>query len=95
MDVAVCTLLHKLTPAHIEQFVTILWSLWKNRNLKLWQQTGETTTQFIKRAMHLLEEWRHAQTIRSGSATPSTTNEKEQHNTGAHHWSQPEPGRYV
>jgi len=30
-----------------------MWSLWKRRNLKLWQQQNETCLQVVERARHL------------------------------------------
>lgn len=47
-----------VTAAQIELFVTILWSIWKSRNLKLWQQEDENNNNIIERAKHLLEGWR-------------------------------------
>jgi len=67
MDVVVFTLLHQLSPNQSEQlFATVLWSLWKRKNLKLWQQKNETNTQVVERATHLLEDWRSAQNIFGG-----------------------------
>jgi hypothetical protein len=34
-----------------------LWSHWKHRNLKLWQDLDETVAQVIDRAHHLIEEF--------------------------------------
>jgi ribonuclease HI len=41
-------------------FTAILWSLWKHRNLKLWQDINETEAQVIDRAFHLIEDWSSA-----------------------------------
>jgi len=38
--------------------VTIMWSLWKSPNLKLWQQQNESNAQVVQRATNLLDEWR-------------------------------------
>lgn len=35
---------------------TYLWSLWKRRNLKLWQQVDEMTSQVLEHVVHLLED---------------------------------------
>jgi ribonuclease HI len=35
----------------------MLWSLWKHRNLKLWQGVNETEAQVIDRAFHLIDDW--------------------------------------
>jgi hypothetical protein len=34
-----------------------MWSLWKHRNLKLWEDVNETDGQVIDRAFHLIEDW--------------------------------------
>jgi hypothetical protein len=73
------TLLQQLNSTQVEQFATILWSLWKQINLKLWQQENETSTQVFECAMHLLEEWRAAHVIRAGIVVPSTSNGRNQH----------------
>jgi len=37
-----------------------MWSIWKSRNLKLWQHVSESTVTILERAKHLLEGWRKA-----------------------------------
>jgi len=37
-----------------------MWSIWKARNLKLWQQVSYSTFTILERARHLLEGWRNA-----------------------------------
>jgi len=41
------------------ELVTIMWSIWKSRNNKLWQQVTESHGNIIERAKHL-EDWRNA-----------------------------------
>jgi len=43
------------TTSITERAFSILWSLCKNRNLKLWRQIKETGAQIFKRATCLLE----------------------------------------
>jgi ribonuclease HI len=40
-----------------QRFTAMLWSLWKHRNLKLWQDVNETEAQVIDRAFHLIDDW--------------------------------------
>jgi hypothetical protein len=37
--------------------VTIMWSLWKHRNLKLWQNGIETSAQIVDRALQPTVGW--------------------------------------
>jgi hypothetical protein len=53
-------LLQRLSAAQIENIVTIMWSIWKAKNLKLWQQVSDTTVTILERARHLLDGWRNA-----------------------------------
>lgn len=50
------SLLDQLSPARKELFVTIMWSLWKSMNLKLWQQQNKTISQVVDRAKNLLDD---------------------------------------
>jgi len=69
--------LQHATAAQQELFATILWSIWKSRNLKLWQQESENNHSIIERAKHLLEGWKSAnrkrqvvqQTVTTAAAT--------------------------
>ncbi|XP_024626730.1 uncharacterized protein [Medicago truncatula] len=71
-----------------------MWSLWKRRNLKLWQQQNETCMHVVERARHLLDDWRTAQEVRSHKAT----NNPAQPNNVIHghviEWTKPTYGRY-
>ena len=69
MNALIFSLLLQLQSAQSELFVTIMWSLWKRKNLKLWQQQNETSRQVVERATHLLEDWRAAQHIQSQRTT--------------------------
>ena len=53
-------LLQRLSVAQIENIVTIIWSIWKAWNLKLWQQVSDSTVTVLERARHLLAGWRNA-----------------------------------
>jgi len=53
-------LLQKLSASQVENVVTIMWSIWKSRNLKLWEHVSESTVTILERAKHLLECWRKA-----------------------------------
>jgi len=94
MDALIFSLLDQLPSTQKELFVTIMWSLWKRRNSKLWQQQNETCMQVVERARHLLDDWRTAQEVRSHK----TTNNHAQPNNVIHghviEWTKPTYGRY-
>jgi len=69
MDALIFSLFVQLPSTQKELFVTIMWSLSKRRNLKLWQQQNETCIQVVERARHLLDDWRTAQEVRSHKAS--------------------------
>jgi hypothetical protein len=50
MDALIFSLLDQLSKAQKEMFVAIMWSMWKRRNLKLWQKQNETSLQVVERA---------------------------------------------
>jgi len=43
-------LLENAVQVQAELFVTILWSIWKSRNLRLWQNVTETNSNIVSRA---------------------------------------------
>jgi hypothetical protein len=57
---AIFELLHQLSQELGQRFVAVLWSLWKHRNLKLWQEATETCAHVVDRACHLMEDWHAA-----------------------------------
>jgi hypothetical protein len=60
-------LLQKL-PMNIKQRVAaILWSLWKHRNLKIWDNVDENSAQVLDRARNMIEDWHEANLPRTGS----------------------------
>jgi len=74
---AIFSLLQVLSCAESQQFAALLWSLWKHRNLRLWQGATETTAQVINRAHHLIEDWAMANVpsvaVHSSSSAMHTT----------------------
>lgn len=51
-------LLHNLPSDSKQLFVANIWSLWKDKNLKLWD--SETVAQVVDRAIRMLEDWKIA-----------------------------------
>jgi len=50
-------LVQDLSHDESQRFAALLWSMWKHRNLKLWQGVSETVAQVVDRAIHLVEDW--------------------------------------
>jgi hypothetical protein len=71
-------LLEHVTAMQAELIATIWWSIWKSRNLNLWQQVTENNSNIVARAKHTLELRRNAnkkqqsQHIQSGNAAAVT-----------------------
>jgi hypothetical protein len=80
-SVAECifSLLQHYNNEDCQRFTTILWSLWKHRNLKLWEDVNETDGQVIDRALHLIEDWSTANVTIQRQAPPNTTARGAQH----------------
>jgi len=64
MAVVVLCLLDQLQPSECSLFASVLSSIWKRRNMRLWQQLTKTTSQVFERVVHLLEDWKLAQEFR-------------------------------
>jgi hypothetical protein len=64
MYALIFSLLSQLTPSQSALFATILWSIWKIRNIMLWQEKTKTNAQVLTRVTILLEDWRSARAIR-------------------------------
>ena len=65
----------------------ILWSIWKHRNNKLWNNVTETAQVICARAESLLTSWRNAQLIHHPIPHhPATPNDLK--------WIKPSPGRF-
>ncbi|XP_024630838.1 uncharacterized protein [Medicago truncatula] len=90
-------LLQSLSAAQNENIVTIMWSIWKARNMKLWQQVSDSTFTILKRAKHLLEGWRSANRKKSllrHDNSVSTLNAPQQNGDTNVRWRKLSIGRY-
>jgi hypothetical protein len=54
-----------LSKEQSQRLATILWSLWKHRNLKVWEDVTETCAVVVERARVLLEDWQLANGLRT------------------------------
>ena len=55
-------LLRNLNVDFQQHFASILWSLWKHRNLKLWQNEQELSVHVVERLKNLMVGWLAAHT---------------------------------
>lgn len=94
MDALIFTLLDQLPLVQRELFVTIMWSMWKRRNLKLWQQQNETIMHVLERAKHTLDDWRSAQQIWLQREDVPLTHQGNSSDSMVVEWSKPAYGRY-
>jgi len=70
---AIFHLLHELSRENSQRFTATIWSLWKHRNLKPWQEISETVVQVIDCVVRLLEDWnrKNAQAATTRNPCPS------------------------
>jgi len=62
--------IQELSGDNSQRFATLLESLWKHCNLKLWQEVIETIAKVIDRAFHLIEDRSLANTHDMATKTP-------------------------
>jgi ribonuclease HI len=92
VDDIVFHLLQTISASQCSLLAMLLWSLWKRRNLKLWQHHDESAVQVVARAKHMLEEWKSAQQLRNHTVMQSSAAVTES-NTTDFQWMRPDVGR--
>ncbi|XP_024634509.1 uncharacterized protein [Medicago truncatula] len=74
-----------------------MWSIWKARNLKIWQQVSDSTFTILEREKHLLEGWRIANCkqapLRHDNSSSNTSSSHQNGDTNVQ-WRKPSVGRY-
>ena len=92
---AIFYLLETLSVELTQRLSSVLWSLWKHRNLQVWDDATETSATVVDRARNMVTDWQLANApdvLASGSHhQPTTTStSQQQHIT----WQPPVAGRY-
>jgi hypothetical protein len=64
VSVVVFMLLQQLDARQSAHMASLMWSIWKHRNLKLWQNVSTTSTQVVDHVTQLIEGWEHANLVR-------------------------------
>jgi len=94
-------LLQRLTLEQSQRFAATVWSIWKRRNLKVWENKDELCAMTVDKARAMIEEWQQACDIRTGSHQIGTATAPimQQHNTDVQvpatrvQWQRPPQGR--
>jgi hypothetical protein len=64
VSVVVFMLLQQLDARQSAHMASLMWSIWKHKNLKLWQNVSTTSTQVVDHVTQLIEDWEHANLVR-------------------------------
>jgi hypothetical protein len=94
VDGIVFQLLQKVPASQCSLLAMLLWSLWKRRNLKLWQQHDESTAQVLARAKHVLEDWQLSQQMRTDGMFLHSSADTVRSSSSSFEWQRPNPGRF-
>jgi ribonuclease HI len=81
------SILHRLDKAQQEFFSVLVWSIWKCRNNKVWENVTDTAQTVCERARHLITSWRSAQNFQSHANITQPASQQTR-------WSKPSIGRY-
>lgn len=55
---AIFSLLHFLSATLSQKMAAIFWSMWKHRNVKVWEDITETCATVVERARSMVEDWK-------------------------------------
>jgi len=92
---AIFNLLESLSVELAQRLSTILWSLWKHRNVRIWEDATETSAMVVERARNMVEDWRLAN---APSLLASTSSQQQPRTFPTHQqqtvWQPPVEGRY-
>ncbi|KAK2355577.1 hypothetical protein QL285_092977 [Trifolium repens] len=81
------SILQSLNHEQMEFFCVMVWSIWKRRNNKVWNNIVDSDQAVIERANHLITGWRNAQKLRNLANTAPTDPQQTV-------WVKPNSGRY-
>ena len=68
---AIFSLLHNLSVDLTQRLATVLWSIWKHRNLRVWDNATETSATVVERAMNMVADWKLANASDVLASAPS------------------------
>jgi len=98
---AIFSLLENLSTELSQRLSTVLWSLWKHRNIRVWENVTETSVVVVERARNMVTDWQLANTPDVRASTPHlqralavNTEASPSHQHDRISWQPPMPGRY-
>jgi len=98
---AVFSLLEKLSTELAQRLTTVIWSLWKHRNIRVWDNVPETSAVVVDRARNMIADWQLANdpaalaaSLPSQHAMATTTGVPTPHLQPRTSWQPPISGRY-
>lgn len=98
---AIFSLLETLSAALCQRLASVLWSIWKHRNLRVWDDVTESSAAVVDRAHNLVVDWQLATSPGTLSASvppqaslPIADGASSSHRLHATTWQPPLPGRY-
>jgi hypothetical protein len=59
---AIFYLLENLSVEFSQRLTTVMWSIWKHRNLRVWDAVTETSAMVVERARNMVVDWQLANT---------------------------------
>jgi hypothetical protein len=57
---AIFYLLENLSVELTQRLSSVIWSLWKHHNLRVWEDVTETSATVVERARNMVEDWQLA-----------------------------------
>ena len=98
---AIFSLLQNLSVELSQRFTTAIWSIWKHRNLRIWDDVTESSALVVERARTMIVDWELANAPNAAVSTDqilSSSNLGDGSSTSVPHhgirWQHPLPGRY-
>ena len=92
---AIFYLLANLSAKLTQRLTFVIWSIWKHRNLRVWNDETETSAKVVERAINMVEDWKMANTpgvlASNSNHQQATTSTSQQHRIK---WQPPVAGRY-
>ena len=79
---AIFSLLENLSVELSQRLSTVMWSLWKHRNIRVWDNVTETSAVVVDRARNMVTDWQLANTLDVRASTPHPQHASDV-NTGA------------